>query len=100
MNEHKTTPPLSDKDHEAKLISLTLQMAEQQLIDGTASSQVMTHFLRLGSIRSKVELEKLRLENNLLTEKIQSEKMGQQLKEMFQDVMESLRDYQAPPPEI
>lgn len=100
MDNVQTTPPLSDVDHEAKLIALALGLAERQLLEGTATSQVVTHFLRLGSLRAQVEKEKIELENNLLIEKIQSEKLGQKMQEMFQNLLESLQTYQAPPPEV
>lgn len=100
MDNVQTTPPLSDVDHEAKLIALALGLAERQLLEGTATSQVVTHFLRLGSLRAQVEKEKIQLENNLLIEKIQSEKLGQKMQEMFQNLLESLQTYQAPPPEV
>lgn len=92
------TPPLSDEAMEKKLVSLAMLQAQIQLEEGRASSQVITHFLRLGTTRSEIELEKLKLENQLLEEKILAEQSGQQLKEMFQSVLDALRSYSYIPP--
>lgn len=95
---HRMTPPLNDDAMEKKLVSLAMLEAQRQMEEGRASSQIVTHFLRLGSQRAEIELEKLRLENSLLEEKIESEKSGQQLKEMFESVLDALRSYTYVPP--
>ena len=93
MNEPIMTPPLNDEAQETKLVALALKQAQNQLENGTASSQIITHFLRLGSIKAQVELEKLELENRLLEEKILAERSGQQLNEMFGEVLAALKSY-------
>lgn len=100
MEELTMTPPLNDEAHENKLISLAMKQAQKQLEDGTASSQIITHFLRLGSVRAQVELEKLELENRLIEEKIQAERSGQQLNEMFAEVLAALKSYTYSPGDI
>lgn len=54
------------------MISLAVDLAERQLLEGTASSQVITHYLKLGSSREKLERERLEEENNLLRAKDKS----------------------------
>ncbi len=98
MTKQNMTPPINDESQEKKMVSLALKQAKNQLEDGTASSQIVTHFLRLGSIKAKIELEKLELENRLLEEKIQAERSGQQLNEMFTQVLEALKSYSYRPP--
>ena len=70
-------PGLSIEAREGQLISLAYDMAEEQLRNRTASSQVLTQFLKLGTSLAELNKEKLRKEN-LLTEakvaKIKSEK--------------------------
>ena len=100
MEELTMTPPLNDEAQENKLISLAMRQAQKQLEDGTASSQIITHFLRLGSVRAQVELEKLELENRLIEEKIQAERSGQQLNEMFAEVLAALKSYTYSPGDI
>ena len=66
---------------------------EQRLLDGTASSQETTHFLKLGSMRNRLEMEKLEEENRLLkakTESIQSQKKSE---ELFLEAINAFRSY-------
>lgn len=98
MDKQTITPPINDEELESKMVSLAIGQARKQLKAGTASSQIVTHFLRLASQRAQVELVKLQLENNLLEEKIQSERQGQQLNDMVQDVLEALQSYSYVPP--
>lgn len=98
MPKQTITPPINDEVLENKLISLAFNQAKAQLEEGTASSQIVTHFLRLGSIKAKIELEKLELENQLLVEKIQAEQSGQKLNEMFGEVLAALKSYSYAPP--
>lgn len=93
MAKQNMTPPLNDEAQESKLVALALRQAQTQLEDGSASSQIITHFLRLGSLKAQVELEKLELENRLLEEKIQAERSGQELNEMFAEVLVALKSY-------
>lgn len=98
MDKKTMTPALNDEAQENKLIALALKQAQAQLEAQTASSQVVTHFLRLGSIKAKIELEKLELENRLLEEKIQAERSGQILNEQFSEVIAALKSYSYMPP--
>lgn len=98
MAKQILTPPIDDIGMENKLISLALQQAEDQLKAGTASSQIITHFLRLGSQRALVEQAKIELETELLKEKIRSEQTGQQMSEMVAEVLTALRSYSYVPP--
>ena len=59
----KMRPALTPEARENQCISLAMDLAEQQLRDGTASSQVITHFLKAGATRAELEKEKLRKEN-------------------------------------
>lgn len=88
-----TTPPFDDEDQEKKLIALAYAQAEKELQGGTASSQIVTHFLRLGTQRSELEQAQIELQNSLLQEKIIAEREGQKLTEMVDDVLRALRSY-------
>ena len=57
-------PALSDENRETRMISLAMDVAEKQLLEGTASSQVITHFLKLGTTNAKLELEREKKERN------------------------------------
>lgn len=67
--KRRRKPATTPEAQESRMISLAMGVAEQQLLDGTASSQVITHFLKLGSSREKLERERLEKENELLRAK-------------------------------
>jgi hypothetical protein len=92
------TPPFDDEDQEKKLIALAYRQAESELKEGTASSQIVTHFLRLGTQRAELEQAQIELQNSLLQEKIIGEREGQKLTEMVDDVLRALRSYMYVPP--
>ncbi len=86
-------PALSPESRENQLISLANDLAEKQLREGTASSQVISHYLKLGSTKASLEMEKLKRENELLkvkAEKIQSE---QKSEELFAEAIKAMRQY-------
>lgn len=68
----KLCPALSPEARENQLISLAMDRAEEKLMNGTASSQLITHFLKLGSERERLERERLAKENELITAKIKA----------------------------
>ena len=78
----KMRPALTPEARENQLIALAVDLVEQRLREGTASSQETTHFLKLGSMKNRLEMEKLEEENKLLkakTESIQSQKRVEEL---------------------
>ena len=64
-SKRKIRPALTPEARENQLISLAVDLAEKQLQEGTASSQVITHYLKLGSMRERLEREKLEEENKI-----------------------------------
>lgn len=98
INRNKRIRPAMDPEtREKQLISLAVDLAEQQLIEGTASSQVITHYLKLGSMRERLEREKLEEENKLLRAKTKSiesedERKGAFL-EIYQNAIKAMRTY-------
>ena len=87
-------PALTPESRELQLIALAVDLAEQQLRDGTASSQVISHFLKLGSSRAELEREKLARVNELLRAKADSLQADQRKEEMFREAIEAMRRYQ------
>lgn len=93
QSSRRGRPALTPEARENQMIALAVDLAEQQLRDGTASSQVITHFLKLGTSRAELEREKLVQENELLrakTEAIQSQKRSE---EMFEAAIRAMRNY-------
>ena len=86
----------SPEAREVQLTALAYDLAEQQLRDKTASSQVIKHFLDKGSARDKLELERLREENKLLRAKTESIKDSKRVEGLLVDAMAALRSYSIP----
>lgn len=89
----KLRPALTPEARENQLISLAMDCAEQQMLDGTASSQVLTHFLKLGSIKAQVELEKVKRENELLTAKTETLQSMQRVEELYANAISAMQIY-------
>ena len=75
------------------MISLAVDLAEKQLLEGTASSQVITHYLKLGSSREKLEKERLEEENNLLRAKVRAIDSTDEIKDLDKDAINAFRIY-------
>ena len=90
----KMRPALTPEARENQLISLAVDLAEQQLRDGTASSQVITHFLKLGTTRAELEKEKLRKENQLMDAKTMQIKSADESRKIAEDAIRAMRNYQ------
>lgn len=78
---------------ENQLISYAYDLAEQRLLDGTASSQEVVHFLKMGSQKHKREMEKLEEENKLLRAKTEALESGQEIKALYEDALKAMRTY-------
>ncbi len=86
-------PALTPEARENQLVSLAINLAEQQLRDGTASSQVITHYLKLGTQKEKLEREKLERENELLRAKTESIASAKRVEELYENALKAMRDY-------
>ena len=89
----KRRPATDPEDREKQLVSLAVDLAEQQLRDGTASSQVITHYLKLGSTKERLEKEKLERENELLRAKTESLQSVQRQEELFEKAIKAMKKY-------
>ena len=92
--KHKSRPALNPEARENQLIALAVDVAEQKLRNGTASSQLITHFLKLGSTKERYEIEKLKQENKLLEAKTDAIKMAERSDELYAKAVEAMRIYQ------
>lgn len=78
---------------ENRLISMALDLAEERLRNGTATAQEVVHFLKLGSEKSRVEVEKLELEKKLVEAKTENLKAQRDMATMFNDAMAAMKRY-------
>lgn len=84
---------LSPEAREQQMISLAIDLAEQQLMDGTASSQVITHYLKLGSSKERKDLEKAEAEIALMKARIASLEREERIEELFKSALDSFKVY-------
>ena len=89
----KIRPALSPEAREAQLISLATDLAAQQLIDGTASAQVITHFLKLATEKDRIEREIMERQKELLTAKTEALQSAKRVEELYTDALEAMRRY-------
>lgn len=84
---------MSPEARENQLISAAVDLAEQQILAGTASSQVITHYLKLGSMKERLEREKLKHENELLKAKTEAIQSAQKMEELYLNAINAMRGY-------
>lgn len=89
----KRRPAVTLDARENQMISLAVDLAEKQLRDGTASAQVVTHFLRLGTSRERLEQEKLQKENELLRSRTDQIASAARVEELYKQALDSMRSY-------
>ena len=87
-------PAITPEAEEAHMISLATSLAEKQLMDGTAKSQVIVHYLRLATVQKQLELEKLREENKLLRAKTEAIESAKDVKELYANAIAAMQLYQ------
>lgn len=86
-------PATTIEARENQLISKAVDLAERQLIEGTASPSVITHYLKLGTTRELLEKEKLHRENELLTAKVEALASAKRIEELYADAITAMRSY-------
>lgn len=89
----KMRPALTPEARENQLIALAMDAAEEQLRNGTASAQVITHYLKLGSSKEKLEKEMMARQNELLEAKTEAMKAAQQTEAIYKEAIEAFRRY-------
>lgn len=84
---------------ENQLVALAYDVAEKQMLEGTASAMVLTHWLKLGTTKSKLEEEKLRKENILLEARAESLESKKSSEALYKEALAAMRSYQGEEPD-
>lgn len=92
-SSRKMRPALTPEARENQLISLAVDLAEKQLREGTASSQVVTHYLKLGSTKERIEKEILEKQKELITAKTESLQSAKRVEELYTNALNAMRRY-------
>lgn len=94
MGENRKKPPAkSPKARENQLINLAMKLAEQQLMDGSATSQVVVHFLKLATTKEQLENEKLKADLKVAEAKIKHMESQSMANELFEKALKAFSTY-------
>ena len=93
LNTPKLRPALTPEARENQMIALAMDLVEQRLRDGTASSQETTHFLKAASQKHKLEMERLKLENDLTAAKTKALADAEEIKVLYEEALKAMRRY-------
>ena len=91
--EIKSPPVMTPEAREQQLVSLAIDLAEKQLREGTASSQVITHYLKLGSSKEKLEKEILEEQKKLVVAKTSAIESQERIDELYAEAIKAMRTY-------
>lgn len=93
---NKYPPARNPEQREQQMINYAVDLAEEQLRNGTASSQVITHYLKLGSVTEKYKREKLRGEIELLMSRVKQIDNAEQREKIYAEAIEAMMNYRMP----
>lgn len=91
--ETRRKPATTPEGRENEMVSLATDLAEEQIRNGTASSQVITHFLKLGSTRERLEQARIEGETELQKAKIEAIESHKRVEELYVDAIGAMRAY-------
>lgn len=89
----RQAPATSAEQRETQLISAAVDLAEKQIREGTATAQIVVHYLKLGSSREKLEQEKIRNENSLLATKKELMESEMRTEALISEALKAMRSY-------
>lgn len=93
VTSKKMRPATTPESRENQLISLAVDLAEKQLMEGTASSQVITHYLKLGSTKEKIERDILKEQKKLIVAKTENLQSAKRIEELYAKAIDAMRHY-------
>lgn len=86
-------PALTPEARENQLIELAVDLVEQRLRDGTATSQETTHFLKLATTKSRLENQKLEKELALTEAKTEALQSAKRIEELYSNALKAMQNY-------
>lgn len=89
----KRRPPITPEARENRMASLAMDLVEQRLIDGTASSQETTHFLKLVSSKATLERKILEQQAELMAAKTEALQSQKRVEELYAEALKAMREY-------
>lgn len=92
-SKKKKRPALTPEARENQLIAAAYDLAEERILNGTASSQEIVHFLRLGTQKSRTELEILERQKDLISAKTEALQSAKRIEELYTNAMNAMKMY-------
>lgn len=86
-------PAKTQASREKQMTALAVDLAEKKLLDGTASGQIILHYLKLATTKENLEKEKLQAENELLKAKANAIKSTKNSEELYKNALDAMRSY-------
>ena len=90
-------PATTPEARENQLIAAAVDLAEQQIRTGKASSQVITHYLKLGTTRERLEQDRIKQENELLKAKVENLASAGRIEDLYRNALKAMRAYSGQP---
>ena len=91
--KRRRPPATTPEARENQMIALAVDLAEKQLSEGTASSQVITHFLKLGSTRERIEKEMLEEQRKLIKAKAEAIQSAKAIEDLYNNALNAMKSY-------
>lgn len=92
-NESSYPRPTTPEGREAQLIAAAYDLAERQIREGTASSQVISHFLKMGTQEARLQREILAEQKKLVVAKTESIESMKERNVLYQEAINAIRHY-------
>jgi hypothetical protein len=89
----ETRPASTPEGREQQLIKAAVDLAERQLLDGTASSAVITHYLKMASTREAIERDILEKQSKLIEAKAQNLANNKENEQLAKDAINAMKQY-------
>lgn len=93
VDGRRRRPALTPEARENQMIALAVDLAEKQLIEGTASSQVITHFLKLATSKDRLEREILEKQKELISAKTENLQSSKRIEELYKNAIDAMKKY-------
>jgi hypothetical protein len=93
LSGSRRRPATTPDGRERQLIAIAVDLAEKQILAGTASAQVITHYLKLGSSRERLEQERIRHENELMEVKRKAIESQEDIQKLFAEATDAMKEY-------
>lgn len=93
LSKRRRKPATTPEERENQLISDALSLAERQIADGSVSAQVLTHFLKQATEKTKLEQKKLEADTQLALAKVEATELNKRLEDKYDKALDAMRKY-------